>query len=271
MKENTMSTKKSALRFADRLGIRPLIDFSYRKFKNVNYYMAGDTYTIKAGTTTARFLIPTQNEFTDFQQIGERPIIEDLLAEIRPDDVFYDIGANTGLYSCLVADVVDQPVIAFEPHPENADRLEQNAELNGSDVTVYRHALSDTAGEAELSLTLDKVGSAGHSLMTNDDATGSITITMKCGDAFIDDNDLPEPSVLKIDVEGAEGNVLKGLSSTLSRTDCRLVYCEIHEDRLESAGYSKARLREILEGHGFTVNQKRIGDGEGETFLIGKK
>ena len=268
----SMSTTETLNRLATRLGVRPLARRAYRSMRILEYKLAGETYTVEIGGANAEFLIPTQNEFSDLRQIEERPILEDLLDEIRPDDVFYDIGANIGLYSCLVADIVTEPVIAFEPHPANADRMEQNVELNDADVSLFRCALADADGEAELSITLDKVGSAGHSLVSDPNTSiGSVTITKRHGDDLIAEEGVPQPTVLKIDVEGAEFEVLKGLESTLSRTECRVVYCETHADRLESEGHSVAAVREILEEHGFSITDRVIRDGKGETFLIGKK
>lgn len=241
----------------------------YRRGLRLRYLLAGETYAVEVSGARARFLIPTQNEWSDFVSIAERPILEDLASSIRQDDVFYDIGANTGLYSCLMADLVEQPVIAFEPHPGNARRLKENAELNGADVSVFECALADSAGDSELSITLDKIGSAGHSLVS-DEGLDRITVSKVRGDDFIADEGLPSPTVLKIDVEGAEYQVLRGLESTLSRSDCRMVYCETHADRLRSQGVSVSDVRGELASHGFSVTEVTVRQGKGETFLVGK-
>ncbi|WP_206668672.1 FkbM family methyltransferase [Halorubrum depositum] len=234
--------------------------------------MAGDSYDVEIGRASARFGIPTRNEWTDFRTIEERPVLDHLVSNLRDDDVFYDVGANLGLYSCIAADVVTGPVVAFEPHPDNADRLEDNAALNGADVSTYRRALADSTGEAELALTLDKVGSAGHTLVS-DWAAGDdrITVPKVRGDELIDREGLPRPTVLKIDVEGAERAVLDGLESTLSRPDCRSVYCETHAERLEKEGSSVADVRAALESHGFSLTEFSVREGKGESMLVGTK
>ncbi|AUV81401.1 FkbM family methyltransferase [Salinigranum rubrum] len=251
------------------LGPDPIIDPLYRLERQLRYRLAGETYAVEASGARARFRIPTQNEWSDFVSIAERPILEDLASSIRRDDVFYDIGANTGLYSCLMANLVEQPVIALEPHPQNARRLEENAELNGADVSVFEYALADSAGDSELSIVLDKIGSAGHSLVS-DEGPNTITVPKIRGDDFIADEDLPAPTVLKIDVEGAEYQVLRGLESALSRSDCRMVYCETHADRLRAQGVSVSDVRDELVSHGFSVTEVTVRQGKGETFLVGK-
>lgn len=258
--------------FVKASGLKPVILPLYRWWGQLQYRLAGETYEVEVGSAQARFHIPTRNEWTDFRTIRERPILDHLVSELRHDDVFYDVGANLGLYSCLVADVVTRPVIAFEPHPSNADRLEENADLNGADISVFRSALADSTGEADLTITLDKVGSAGHTLVSDwNSDLDSITIPKVRGDEFIAQEDLPRPTVLKIDVEGAEQAVLDGLETTLSRPDCRLVYCETHADRLEKQGSSVADVRATLESHGFSITEYPVRDGQGELMLVGAK
>jgi FkbM family methyltransferase len=251
------------------IGPDSIITPLYRLERQLQYRLAGETYAVEVSGARAQFLTPTKNEWSDFVSIAERPILEDIVSNIRPDDVFYDIGANTGLYSCLMADMVEQPVVAFEPHPENAGRLKQNAELNGADVSLFECALADSAGEAELSIVLDEIGSAGHSLVS-DDGLDRITVPKVRGDDLIADEDLPSPTVLKIDVEGAEHQVLEGLESTLSRSDCRMVYCETHANRLQAQGVSVSDVRDVLVSHGFSVTEVTVRQGKGETFLVGK-
>jgi FkbM family methyltransferase len=258
--------------FAETTGLKPVIRPLYRSWTDLRYRLAGDTYEVEVGGARARFHIPTRNEWTDFRTIEERPILGHLVSNLRSDDVFYDVGANLGLYSCIAADVVTGPVVAFEPHPDNADRLGDNADLNGADVSTFRCALADSAGEAELTLALDTVGSAGHTLVSDwTSGHGSIAVPKVRGDDHIAREDLPRPTVLKIDVEGAERAVLDGLETTLSRPDCRLVYCETHAERLETQGSSVADVRATLESHGFSLAERSVREGRGESMLVGTK
>jgi FkbM family methyltransferase len=266
-----MTLSDVAVHLASQAGVKRLFGTLYSRYRDFSYRIAGETYAVTVGDVSTEFLIPTYNEFTDLWKIDERPVLADLLGELRPDDVFYDIGANIGLYACLASQVTDSPVIAFEPHPDNAERLRQNMQHNRADISLFEHALVDENGEAELSITLEKIGSAGHSLVTTANTHETITISKRHGDEFIADNQLPTPTAIKIDVEGTEGAVLNGLSTTLDQPSCRLVYCEVHGDRLEANGHSVAGIRSQLEGHGFAVAERVIRDGKGDTFLIGKK
>lgn len=256
-------------RLINRYGPDPIISPLHTLLRRLQYRVAGETYTVETADARARFLIPTMNEWTDLRSIDERPILEDITSNVRRNDVFYDVGANIGLYSCLIAGITDNPVIGFEPHPDNAERLKKNADLNGADIVLFRVALANSVGKAELTITLNKVGSAGHSLVT-DDELDTITVSKVRGDDLIADEELPHPTVLKIDVEGAEYQVLKGLESTLSRSECRMVYCETHADRLQRQGISVSDVRDELASHGFAVTEYTVRQGKGETFLVGE-
>jgi FkbM family methyltransferase len=274
-------------RWATRLNVRPLAALGYRFIERTEdgmlaakyrlHQARSGTYRVSVGEASAEFGIPTRQEFLDFDSIEERPILVDLIGELRPDDVFYDIGANIGLYTALVADVVDTEVIAFEPHPVNADRLEANVALNDAEVTVYRLALATSNGSTELTLDpgfpLERTGSARHTLLSNyyrhDDGLDTVRVTKQRGDHLVVAEELPPPTVLKIDVEGTEIDVLEGFESILSRPECRLVYCEVHNDRLQANGRSVSDLREFLRDCGFGVESASIRHGQ--DFLRAEK
>ncbi|WP_436936372.1 FkbM family methyltransferase [Halovenus marina] len=271
-------------RLSTKLGIRPIAAWLYWRWRGIQkrlrdlrykqYRLRRDTYRVTVGNAEAEFSVLTRQEYFDFLELKERPILDDFLSNLRADDVFYDLGANVGLYSCLAADIVTSPVVAFEPHPKNADRLEQNATLNESDISVYRCALAASEGTAELRLApgfdIERLGSAGHSLVDHEEEdTETITVETRPGDEFVESEQVPPPTVLKIDVEGAEMGVIEGLESTLSSPDCRLVYCEVHEERLQSQGHSVSDITDVLESHGFSV-EERVVDGY-QTFLRAEK
>jgi FkbM family methyltransferase len=267
------------------MGIRPAaarVYWLWRDFRDVlrtirykKYKIRSDSYRVTIGDVQADFSVRTEQEYYDFVRLPERSILEEMLSELQPNDVFYDIGANLGLYSCLVADVVGPNVVAFEPHPRNADRLAKNASLNESGISIQRVALAGSSGSTQMRLApgfdLDRVGSAGHTLLTEyyDEESESISVAKMRGDEFVATADLPAPTVLKIDTEGTEMDVLEGFASTLARSECRLVYCEIHEERLASQGRSISDIRTFLESHGFSVEDRSI-EGH-QTFIRGKK
>ena len=137
-----------------------------------------------------------------------------LVLETWPEQVVFDIGANIGVYSLICSEETTSRVIAFEPHPATADQLERNLASNDrKNVKVIRKALSDQVGE--LSFTDDE-GSPVNRLM-NDGEQGQATIrvSVSTGAMVCEEEDLV-PSVIKLDVEGHEVEVLRGLGDLLS-------------------------------------------------------
>jgi FkbM family methyltransferase len=138
---------------------------------------------------------------------------------VRPGDVVYDLGANVGYYSLAAARRVGPHgrVIAFEPLPDVADVLERHLAVNGiRNVTVERCAVSDEDGEAWFD---PGVGSAYGRLSE----TGRIRVPTVSLDRFCAVRGLPLPNVVKIDVEGAELQALRGAVGILRRARPRVM------------------------------------------------
>jgi FkbM family methyltransferase len=162
---------------------------------------------------------------------SERPILNDLLESIEDNDSFYDIGAHAGLYSTTVGSAIDGDITAFEPYPPNINRLNRYLSWNQVDAWIVPYALSDK--------TTDTANLAGE----------MVEVDSRVGDDLIQVEGIPVPDVVKIDVEGAELSVIRGLEQSLR--ECRLVYCEIHPDLLEDRNISPSKVTEALEKQGF--------------------
>lgn len=117
----------------------------------LEYKFNGSPVTRTIDGTTASFAVSSPKEYARASTIhGERPVVADVLQTIESDDVFYDVGANVGTYTCFAGQVVDDGnVIAFEPHPANVDRLRENASLNDVQAEVRPVALSNERGPTE--------------------------------------------------------------------------------------------------------------------------
>jgi len=105
-------------------------------------------------------------------------------------------------------------------------------------------------GEENREFTLATDGENPSSLSAN----GEIPVTVRPGDDVVGDG-VPAPTIVKIDVEGAEVNVLRGLSDTLKRDKCRLVCIEVHEDHLDQFDTSRMELISMLEAAGFETSE----------------
>lgn len=172
-----------------------------------------------------RWLLDNRN-WVDQQLIIRRPYeaaqlgyCRDLLSRC-PITHFFDIGANFGLYSVLLADTPTlESIQAFEPLPRNLNQLAANLYLNGLDSRVTTHALALSDREARMELFVD-AHSTGVSTLNPNGVTREasaydqhIEVSTRTLDSL---SDLRDTAILaKIDVEGAELQVLEGMRSFL--------------------------------------------------------
>lgn len=209
----------------------------------------GKRTSVETTGTAAEFHLETNMEYRMVCRTqAEDMVIERLLDELDPSDVFYDVGANVGRYTCLAANQ-GTTVCAFEPHPENANRLRENLELNPGSADVFEIALSDEDASGHLSLARDnELGEGGHKIGAGGDS--SVPIEYRRGDTAIHEYELHEPTVVKIDVEGAECRVIEGFEETI-RQSRPVLYIEVHPHHMADFGDSTKHLNRLLEQYGY--------------------
>jgi FkbM family methyltransferase len=139
---------------------------------------------------------------------------------LRPGMTVYDIGANVGFTAILAARQVEASgqVICFEPLEVNAAQIILNANMNRFVwVVVRREALGVADGEAEFhvsqSPTWGRLADAGQTPLHN----AVVRVPIRSLDSLISKDKLPSPHFIKMDVEGAEADVLKGGRSILAQ------------------------------------------------------
>jgi FkbM family methyltransferase len=204
----------------------------------------------------------------------ERPMLRDLLTSLRPDDVFYDVGAHVGLYSCFAASVVggDQ-VVAFEPDPTNVETLCRNLSHNTSGANVVDCALASDAGTILLDGMDGPFRSRGS--IVSDGGPNAIVVEQRAGDELVAREEIPPPTVLKIDVEGAEALVLDGLSRSIADERCRLVYCELHHPEDDGRASIEGRTADpngtISRLHSLGFETEVLDDRNGEVLVKARR
>lgn len=192
---------------------------------------------------------------------SERAIIEDILQELDSGDVFFDVGANTGLYSLFVGEArPGGEVVAFEPYAPNVALFEQDIARNRlTNVEVREVALSDEDGTVAFGQPRDIDLGYGSSAIQGNQTERTVEVPAATGDGLVSSGAVPHPNVVKIDVEGAEPLVVDGLSETLSAPECRLLYCEIHLPRgtnhpsIADFGTTREEFEARLQEFGFNT------------------
>jgi len=185
-------------------------------------FLTRRTWTVEAGEAAGLKLTFPQN--LDFVKGStELPVQRCLARHLSPGDVFYDVGANVGFFSLLATKRVgvDGTVYAIEPVAENAAAIRRNAALNGlKNLEVFEVAADEKSGAGELFVTSWDGGSSlladalSPSEPVQQRQVGVVTL-----DELIHSERLRPPTFVKIDVEGAELAVLRGMRNTLQ--DCR--------------------------------------------------
>lgn len=201
------------------------------------------------GDISARFVVNNLSEYNRVNSFkNEEDIIQEIIAELSKDDVFYDIGANIGTHSVL-AGKTGAKVYSFEPFPKNADSLRKNFELNDINGYVFEIALMNENSEMGLN---KESGEAGEGKVNISD-DGDVKTEVYRGDKLIEEKALESPNVMKIDIEGAEFEALKGLKETLESGKLRVIFIEIHTSSLEDFGGSKGQLKDFIRENGFKI------------------
>jgi len=147
----------------------------------------------------------------------ELKIIKFLLKNLKENDVFYDIGANYGFYTILAQEFITEGEIhSFEPNPKIFKILKENCKLNIFKNTYLNEiALSDKNGGVEFYDRDIARQSGGSSLIKHEHFKKYKVIkvkTMKLDDYILIHK---PPTIMKIDVEGAEPFVLKGATNLI--------------------------------------------------------
>ena len=202
------------------------------------------------GTTIALHLGSAQEHFrADTYATKEPETIHWLRERLRDDDVFYDVGANIGLYALFAAKL--RPacrVYAFEPESHNFSSLCRNIVLNRlQNVVPCAFPLSDHEGFELLHVYGLEPGAALHSLgapspLREGPATireGMLATTL---DACVSRAGLPPPSLLKLDVDGMEERILDGASSMLGGDRLRSILVEATESGNQGTSWAENKL-----------------------------
>lgn len=160
------------------------------------------------------------------------PEVQTALTELlKPGDVFYDVGANVGFYTLLASRLVGPSghVYALEPVPENIRAIEHNLELSqAANVSILPYAVTDTPGIVALTLSAEPFWTRLSTLPPPPHPAGTIDVTGVSIDELMAKELIMPPDVIKLDVEGAEKEVLVGMRETMRACRPRVV-CELHD------------------------------------------
>lgn len=221
--------------------------FFYPK-KIVNLLLVGGIY-FETNIYGTKISMIDDRTFDYYTHISQGKIYEPALAlrlktllKDYDSPTFVDIGAHYGYFTIYAGKLIGTrgQVISIEPHKRYYIRLLKNIQINGlkGNIRTFNLALSDKEGHANMEGWDERVL---HEVRNGDIQV--ITFDQLCKRENI------RPDIIKIDVHGAEGKVLAGMSNTLKNKVSHL-FCELHDDLL---GYTIREIIQILEVAGLEV------------------
>jgi FkbM family methyltransferase len=179
-----------------------------------------------------------------------------LRSRLQPGDTFIDVGAHRGAFSLLASHLVGPQgrVVALEPTPDYHDALAAAVNTNRrTNIRTIQAAASDTAGTT--TLYLEDPTNLGHTTAVRPrHVHAQFEVPMAPLPELVSDAELTTARVIKIDVEGAEAAVLRGLLPALPRlrTDVEIV-TEVTPRLLAKQGESVEFILEAMRQQGFHV------------------
>lgn len=208
-----------------------------------------------------RFYLPNRHCEWRVQTIySKEPDTVAWIRSMKEGEVFFDIGANIGLYT-LIGVSQKLKVFAFEPESQNFGVLIRNLALNGFEkhqAVAFPFCISDGERIDTLRLSSLIAGGSCHSFASDENfkreekkwvyEQGSVSFSL---DTLVYDIQMPQPDHIKVDVDGFEDKVLKGATKTLERVRSILV-------EMDSANEDHMNWKAKLEHKGFVVDEQEM-------------
>ena len=206
----------------------------------------------------------------------ERYVVTKLLKMIKPGDTCWDIGANIGFYTCLLAAQVEPAgaVVAYEPATRTYGYLHENVSLNQfANVTIINRGLGDKAEQRPLYYSEAGLTEGTASLKYTDGRAVSERVTLDTIDNLV--HELPVPDFIKIDVEGYQLEVLRG-GEHLLKTHAPLIMAEL-KDVGETNRADFSEIEQYIADLGYSLYEigkyslkpcKHIADSKKRNFFL---
>ena len=201
-------------------------------------------------------------EMMKFLGLYERKKTKIFKKKIKPNMTVIDVGAHKGYFSFFTARLMKGTgkIYAIEPEPRNCFWIKKGILANGyKNINIHRIALSNLNGKT----LLYKGKKSGHHSIKRNMGLGSTVIETKKLDDLLNENNIQKLDFLKIDVEGAEVEVLEGAQHTLNQADLKITI-DLHK-RID-----REKLYNILHSNNFRIykfHKKKARIIDKEEFL----
>lgn len=187
------------------------------------------------------------------------PLVETMKRYLRPGDIFLDVGANIGYLSAIAAGLVGPTgqVHCFEPVPDYFERVQKLAELN-PDYTIQanRCAAGEEAGECKIYVTREP----GQNTMVSKYKSGleivsTLDVPVIRLDSYVQEKGIERIAMIKVDAEGFELPILRGLQGYFDKTAHRpAIICEIAPGAYPLLGRKVSELANYMADYGYAAH-----------------
>ena len=243
----------------DRLCMKHDLDFAsfwYKFYKTIRH---ANEPLLKLKMPGHNFEFYCRNNKDDFatMTIRENEIIE--LFRPKQGDIVVDVGAHIGRYTIIASKRVgtNGKVISIEAHPGNYEMLNRNIELNGlTNVTTLNYAVYSKETKIKLFLPGEKSNRTIYNTLISTRATDEekfVEVNADTLDDLLQNNEISHADInwIKIDVEGAELEVLKGADSIMSHSKNITLLIEVHD--IEDGKNVYRPIMDLMEKYNFKI------------------
>ena len=223
----------------------------------------GQQYEMKIKKIDTKFKIYSENSLEDYRASSffeKEPETVAWIDDFIEGSIYYDVGANVGIYSLYASIHKKCKTYAFEPYYKNYIRLMENIKLNNQIERCFPFltGLHNSNKIEQLFISDERSSSSGHQIGNNVDENGLefkalekyplITFSM---DDFIKIFKLKSPNYIKIDVDGCENEIINGMSEVLKNSDLNSICIELNMNN-----FSKVDFINHFKGLGFSTQNR---------------
>ncbi|MBW4558381.1 MAG: FkbM family methyltransferase [Trichormus sp. ATA11-4-KO1] len=235
-----------------------------RLLADKNYILIYQNTNVRNGYSIFKKIDPIENHISKYET-SEQLLVKKI---VKQGMVVFDVGANVGDYSILLSKLVGEPgtVYSFEPASDTFNKLQERiCQFNCSNIYSIQKAVYSKNNQIEFNEFPEDFSvwnSIGKPKMLDPNGTGEYvpiikteiveTITLDC---FCKQHNIQKIDYLKIDVEGAESDVLQGAIESLQKKAIRFIQFEISQKMLEGLNREAKSTFEILIKNGYECHR----------------
>lgn len=239
-------------RIGHRLGLHK-IDFAvnlYHKYLKMRYKLPDKDVIIYVDDLKMKIYSPTQSYMARnlfLYGVFEAEVTKLIKENLSNGMVAIDVGSDMGYFTAIMAKKVgiNGRIFAFEPISWGYNRTLENLYLNNlKNVIMSKYALFDKSGSTVI-ISPGKESRVDPEVNRVIDNKNSLHVDLIKFDDYIEGINIDRIDLIKIDCEGAELNILKGMKKTLLKYNPKLIV-EVHLDKIKHYGFTKADLLDFL-------------------------